>query len=193
MVAYDTFGGGSGSTSATTYTYTHTLGAISNGAVVAGFAVDASPDTMTLTCTFGGTTMTPLGLVHCNNATAGYLRVFGLATGSSTGAKTVTVTASAAPNDLNGGSLSFSGVNQGSPFGTIGTGASTGTAPLAATTGSSAGGIVAGFVVNGSTIASATSPSTSRFIDNFASVQAGGHSRRPRHRRPAARSVWDGR
>lgn len=175
-VAYDTSGGGSGSSSSTTYTYTHTLGAISNGAVLAGFAVDAATDTMTLTVTFGGTPMTSLGKVHCNNQTAGYVQVFGLATGAATGAQTVTVTASAAPADLNGGSLSFSGVNQVTPFAAAVTNFGNGAAPSAVTAGSTSGGMVAGFAANGSPITSATSPATSRFIDNFAAVDAGGHS-----------------
>lgn len=179
-VTFDVVGPGAtgqGSIGATTVTWTHTVtGGTTNTAILVGVAVDANPDTMTLTCTCAGTTMTPLALVHSDNAALGYIRVFGLA-GVATGANTILATATATPVDLNGGSLSFGGVSQTTPFGTPATNFGSSTTATAATAGSTSGNIVAGFICNGSNITSATSPSTSQFIENYnAGGQAAGKS-----------------
>jgi hypothetical protein len=176
-VAFDVAGGGSGTSSSTTYNWTHTVGGgVTNGAILVGVATDASADgALTTTVTIGGTTATSLGKIHCDNTTQGYLQVFGLATGSTTGSVAIATTVSGGtPTDINGGSLSFSGVNQTTPFintltsPAVNNGWGSGTTPSGTTPGATtSGNLVAGFCANGSAIASATSPSTSQFIDNF--------------------------
>lgn len=172
-VAFDAVGpssAGTGNGAASTLSWTHTIGAgVTNGYVLAGVAVtdanDALPSPTTVTC--GGTAMTSLGKVHSNNSNVGYIQVFGLATGASTGAKTIAVTvAGSVPNGIEGGSISFSGVNQTTPVGTPATAFGAGTPLTAATAGSTSGNLVAGFGTAGNGITSATAPSTSRYINN---------------------------
>lgn len=115
--------------------------------------------------------MTSLGKVHTNNTTVGYIQVFGIS-GVTAGSASLVATASSAPSDMNGGSLSFTGVSPGTPFGTV-SAASSGYsgAATATVTSSVSGNFVAGFMASGQGITSASSPATSRFIENF---QGGG-------------------
>ena len=170
MVAYDAVGpssAGVGVGAGTTLSWSHTVTG-SNIAVVAGVAVDGSPDTMTCTCTCNGSAMTSLAKVHSGGGanTIGYLQVFGIA-GVTAGSASLVATCSAAPADINGGSLSFSGVSPGTPFGTAATAGSTSGTASAATAGSTTGNMVAGFCVEGTGITSATAPATSRFLNNY--------------------------
>jgi len=151
-----------------TLSWTHTIGGgVSSGAVLAAVAVtDSTADSMTTTVTCGGTAMTSLGKIHCNNQTLGYIEVFGLATGGTTGAQTILATSSASSNGHEGGSLSFSGVSQSAPFATAVTAAGATTPATATSAGSISGNLLAAFAAAGSGITSATSPSTSRFLSN---------------------------
>lgn len=145
--------------------WSHTV-AGSDIAVLAGVAVDGSPDTMTCTATCNGSGMTSLGKVHAGGSTAGYLEVFGIS-GVTAGSASLVATASTTVTDINVCSLSFTGASPAVPFGTAGTASgNTGTA-TASTAGSTTGNFVAGFMATGTGITSATAPATSRVINNY--------------------------
>jgi hypothetical protein len=170
-VAYDAVGPGATGTGVqgpASLSWSHTVTG-SNIAVLAGVAVDGSPDTMTCTATCNGTSMTSLGKVHSGGSTAGYLEVFGIAAVTA-GSASLVATASSAPADLNGGSLSFTGVSPGTPFGTAASASGNSGTASAATAGSTSGNMVAGFAIEGTGITSATAPSTSRFIENYRGI-----------------------
>ena len=176
-LAYDATGTAATGTTGS-LTWTHTLVSGTNSAVLAAAALDASPDTgITLTATCGGVTMTPLGTVHANGGTVGFAAIFGLA-GVTSGAKTIVVTRSTGTgSNFNGGSMSFTGASQATPFGTPATATGSGTTTYTTATGPSlantSGNLIAGFDVSGNTLASATSPSTSRFLLGGAASNAG--------------------
>lgn len=181
-VAFDAVGPSSSgvqSSGSTTVSWTHTN--VGSGvALFVAIAVDASPDTMTVSCKLdpagANTTIPSLGSIrHSNDSTAGYLALFGLPNVSS-GAHTITGTASAAPSNMEGGSLSFTGADTTTPFSAIQSGASAGnsTTPSLTFTGSTFGNMVAGAVADGNVISSITS-GTSRWIMNGSGLAAAGH------------------
>jgi hypothetical protein len=139
---------------------------VSNRAILVACSLDAPADGgLTMSATCAGVTMTSLGIVHANSTTLGYLQVWGL-TGVGTGTLAIVVTVTGGtPDDLEGGSLSFSGAAR---FGTPATGVSSGTTGTATATlnTNTTGSLIAGFTAAGDSITSATSPSTSRFINN---------------------------
>lgn len=169
MVAFDAVGPGAtgtGSSGLTTLSWSHTVTG-SNCAVLVGVACDDAADSMTCTATCNTTNMPSIGKVHTNNTTVGYIQVFGLAPVTA-GSASIVVTATSAPTDLNGGSLSFTGVSPTVPFGTVSAASSGNSGAATATvTSSTTGNIVAGFMASGQAITSASSPATSRFIENF--------------------------
>ena len=158
---------GAGNAGPTTLGWTHTVGAgVTNGIILVGCSFDASSDSgVTMSATCATVTMTPVGaIVHSGGGTSGFLGVFSSAIGVATGANAIVVTASGTPEDLEGGSLSFSGVTGlGVPVPGTGTSGSTCTATVASNT---SGNIIAGFVGNGDTISTVSSPGTSEFIIN---------------------------
>ena len=162
-VAFDAVGpaGGGGATNSTgaALSWTHTCGGSATYLLV-GCTLDASPDgAFSMTATYNGVTMTSLGVLHANGATAGFLQVWQMAN-PPTGAHTVTVTpAGGTASGLNGGSLSFNGAGGLSATQTA-TG-STSTASLSFT-GSSAGNMVAMFLGDGNPPTSTAG--TSRFL-----------------------------
>jgi hypothetical protein len=143
-----------------TLSWTHTTGAITNGALlVACDVMDTAggDSSMTVTCTYNGVSMTQLlRETTTSGAGNGFLVVFGLAGNNivPSAGKTVTITtATLLPNDLAAGSLSFSGVDQNTPFGTpvAANSDSTYSVVIPSTT---AGNYCAGFVATGSAIGS---------------------------------------
>jgi hypothetical protein len=83
---------------------------------VVGVAVGAVTDTgITSTATYNSVSMISAGLVHSNNTTAGYVQLFYLVA-PATGANTVAVTVSTSVDAITAGSVSFTGVNQGTPL-----------------------------------------------------------------------------
>lgn len=149
-------------------TFAHTV-AGNNVLLLAGIAVDANPDgSLTCTCTYGGSAMTSLGVRHSGGSNVGFLQVFAIETVPGT-ANVVATVAGGTPATLSGGSIAFSGaaapvaVGHGTPASSDsgGVNATTSTCALASNT---SGNIIAGFTTSGTSIASATAPSTSRFI-----------------------------
>jgi hypothetical protein len=180
-VAFDSVGPSSaGATVAsnTVLTFSHTVvGA--NVVLLAGIAVDASSDSgMSCTCKYGGAAMTPVGsIVHSGGITAGFLAVFAIETPAQT-ANVVATVAGGTPAHISGGSIGISGA--AAPIAVaLGTPATantpTNTATSTATLGSNtSGNLLVGFTCSGTSIASATAPSTSRFIMSQAGTGAAG-------------------
>ncbi len=178
-VAFDAVGPNStGAQSGTSpLTWTHTLVSGSSTVVLAFVSADSANDAgMSIACTCGGVSMTPVATVHSNNGTVGFGTLFSL-TAVTSGAKTMVATVSGGSglDDVSGGSLSFTGVNQSTPLGTPVTGTSAGTSTPAtkALASNTNGNLIAGFAVAGSNFSSATAPSTSRWISPALGATAG--------------------
>jgi len=165
-VAFDAVGpssAGTGGITVTTLSWTHT--AVASGVtLLASCSLDNSPDTgITMTCKCDGVLMTSLGTKEGDSQTTGYLQAWSIS-GISSGAHTILVTASSAVNDLSAGSISFTGA---ASLGTPVTASGTSITASAAVTGTAAPSLVAGFALSGDTIASTTSPATSRYLENL--------------------------
>ena len=168
-LAYDATGPSpSGKTCAgcATLSWSHTVSG-ANTALLVGVAAGKNSDAALHTAaTYGGTPMTLLKTVHDDNKPDGYLDVFGLAgVPAGTASVTVTVTGGTAA-ELTGGSESFTGAAQSGTFGTAASAYGYTATPKITTGVGHAGDIVAGFAASGSSIRSATAPSTSRYIAN---------------------------
>lgn len=166
-VAFDAVGpssAGASSTGSATLSWTHTN--VASGVdVLAGVAVDSPADTgLTATCTIGGTSATSLGKVESGAQTTGYLQVW-RRTGVGSGAQTITVTVTGGtPGDMEGGSLSFTGVTAIGTVFTANPHIST-TTPSVSVTGVASTSMVAAFAGAGDSLSAATG--TSRFIKNL--------------------------
>ena len=102
-------------TSSTSWSHTCTG---TNRYVTVGVALGQNPDTRTVAVTYGGVAMTPIKLQRTDNATAGYIQLFGLVN-PATGPQTVAVTVTGGVvESLTCGSVSFNGVDQNNPLGT---------------------------------------------------------------------------
>lgn len=105
--------------------WTHTP-AGTPSAVVVGVAAgtNGSDATVVITVTYGGTSMTSLGIAHSNNSTSGFVQVFGLASPAA-GPQTVAVSGTGFPVgngcSLACGSVSYTGTGStnGSAFGAV--------------------------------------------------------------------------
>lgn len=154
-VAFDAVGpssAGASSSASTSLTWSHTCTG-SNRALLVGVAMGKGTDTgISTTATYNGVAMTSLGVIHTGGGTAGYVQLFGLANPAS-GANTVAITAAGGtPGTLAGGSVSGTGVDQTTPFGTPVTVASpgAGTSISASVTGTTSGNMVVSVVADGS-------------------------------------------
>jgi hypothetical protein len=160
--------------------WSQTVGSGSDRALLAEVSVGIGPpDTgCTVSVKDGTVAMTRLGSIHPDGQNAGILTVWGLPMPPS-GVNTITAKVSGCsagtPAELTGGSVSFAGVSQSAPFGAVTTADGTG-AVASVTTPSANNNIVAGFVANGSAIASVHSPATSLFIENKDNNTAAGNS-----------------
>lgn len=159
--------------------WTHTVSG-SDTALLVGVGMGYGDDNGCVTSvTDNGVPMTSLARVHADNKTAGYEQVFGLA-GVPDGSNAIVVKVTGCPwggkpQELTGGSESFSGVSQTAPFSTAVTAyGSSGTA--AVTVPSAAGNLVAGFTATGTKVNSASSPSVSRYIANQDTMTGAGNS-----------------
>jgi hypothetical protein len=115
-VAFDNVAHGSNSSATTSIpSFNLTIGSISNGAVVV--ALDFSVNTVSaVSVTIGGTSATLIGGTDSTtNGHAYRTMMFGLATASTTGAQAIVVSWTGAAN-ATAGAISFSGVNQSTPF-----------------------------------------------------------------------------
>lgn len=135
----------------------------------AGKGIDTG---VALTATYGGVSMTSLGLIHSNNSNAGFVQMWGLIA-PATGAQTVVVTNSGPTADLEGGSVSFNGVNQTTAWQNVATAFGNSTAPSVSIT-SSSGNMVIDGVANGQAITS--SGQTNRWLKNQNSTTAAGNA-----------------
>lgn len=183
-LAFDAVGPSSaGATSAasTTLTFAHVITGAST-VLIAGIAVDASSDgALACTATYNSVAMTSLKKWHSGGAaqSAGFLEVFGIIAAAGASHNVAATVTGGTPAHMSGGSLSFTGAGQttGAAFGTPVTGDSNGasvTTSTAAMASNTSGNIIAGFTSSGTSIASATSPSASRFILSQAGTGAAG-------------------
>ena len=129
--------------------WTHTISATgSNRLLTVAVAVGKDPDAgLSLTATYNGVAMTSAGLVHSNNRNTGFVQMFYLKAPAS-GAHTVQVTVSGGTADLEGGSVSFIGVDQATPVRNVTTTFGSGTAPTVAVS-SAPGDVVVDALVTG--------------------------------------------
>lgn len=174
-VAHTDFGSSTGS-------YTHTIGAgATNTALVVGVSYDPSgPDSHTdagksVSVTCDGVAMTELGtLVHSNGSNAGFVQMFGVA-GLATGAHTIAASVTGYQTDdfVIMGSVSFTGVDQTTPFGTPQTHSGSGSSFSVAVS-SATGDMVVDIACNGSGIDG--SMQTSRWLNNLNGNSAAGNA-----------------
>lgn len=177
-VVFDAAGGAKVAGKAT-LSWTQTVGTGANRALMAEVAVGASDNrACAVTVKDGTAALTETGVVADNNQHAGAITTWKLVNPAS-GVNTLTATVkscnSGTPNELTGGSESFTGVSQSAPTGTTVTAFGSGTkaavsAPVASN------GLNAGFVANGSPVTSATAPASSKFIENQDSNTGAGNS-----------------
>ncbi len=152
VVTFDAVGPGSGGasvTSGSSLTWDHTVTASgSNRLLTVGVVVGTSPDTgKTLAVTYNGVAMTPAGIVHSNNQTAGYGQLFYLIA-PATGTHPVQVTLTGGTASLEAGSLSFTGVDQTTPLRNVATSFGSNASPQVAVT-SATGNVVVDVLATG--------------------------------------------
>jgi hypothetical protein len=116
-VAFDAVGpSATGTNSGTSpLTWTHTLVSGASTVVLAFVTADSANDSsMSIACTCGGVSMSPVATVHSNSGTVGFGTLFQL-TAVTSGAKTITatVTGGSGLDAMSGGSISFTGVDRG--------------------------------------------------------------------------------
>ncbi len=184
-VAFDAVGpssagaGGAGPP-ASPITWSHTCTG-SNLVLFVGIAVgrpNATDANITIgAVTYNGVAMTlvPNSLVHSNNQTAGYAVLYYLvnpATGAHTVSVSFTDTLPSATDALELGSISFTGVDQNTPFTNLASSTGASTAPSVAVT-SASGNMVLDVVANGSGISS--SGKTNRWLKNVNTSSGGGN------------------
>jgi hypothetical protein len=116
-VQVDAVGPGATGTNGTSpLTWTHTASGTNRAVVVGVSQMDATFTANNVTATYDGTSMTLLGAVRSDNAVNGVALLFGLVN-PPTGAKTVSVQRNSGSFNFIGGSISFTGVDQNTPFG----------------------------------------------------------------------------
>jgi hypothetical protein len=140
-------------------------------------AVGAKPDSgCSLSVSDNGATMTRLTTVHDNNQPAGFHSVF-YRVAPPTGPNIISATVTGCiVSELTGGSIGFAGVSQTSPLGRAVTASGTGTRAAATVGGTRSGSVVVGFVSNGSSVDSASAPSTTRYTENGNDSTGAGNS-----------------
>jgi hypothetical protein len=181
-LAFDTLGPGSSgqnATAPTSVTWAHTCSGVQRVLIVFVAVGQGSGSDATKTIsgvTYAGVAMTQIGTPrHSNDQTAGYLACYGLIN-PATGANNVVVSFASAPSTAECGSLSFTGADQTTAWGTPVTGAGTGTTATVAVASNTNGNIIAYGVVNGAPVLSATSPATSRYLSSYDQSSAGGNT-----------------
>lgn len=170
-VAFDAVAHGSTSAAGTSIpNFTLTIGGgVTNGAVVVGVAfLNATPTSVAVT--IGGSSATNITNTNATNSNGTRTLLFGLATGASTGATTISVSWTGSASG-SAGALSFSGVNQGTPFTngtthTVITGAGGGTDSVTVT--STSGDMTLDFNMNDGPTAPTSPTQTSEISNNSA-------------------------
>lgn len=165
-------GGQANGPSVTTINWSHTCTG-SNLLLVVGVGVGSTNDaSVTTTVKYNNVSMTSAGKMHSNNGTNGYVELFYLVN-PTTGANTAVVTSNTSVTSLEGGSISFTGVDQTTPVSNATTAAGSGTTPTVNVS-SATGNMVVDAVVNGSPIAS--SSQTNRWLNNWSNSSAAGNA-----------------
>src|SRR3954454_4798674 len=172
-VALDAVGpssAGAGGLAVTSLTWTHTV-ATGPSAVVIGASVALTAGTFT--ATIAGTSTPQLAIQENGGGTgAGNTLMFGLPN-ISAGAKTVVVTPSAT-SDMEGGSVSYTGADTVSPFGTPVKNFASSNTPTVTVSGTAATSIV--FAVSGcGSSFTAINAGTTRYNNNLSSSSGGGN------------------
>lgn len=129
----------------------------------------------TMTATYNAVAMTSIGTKICagGNGVAQLWVLVAPATGAAHNV-VITKTVGGTPTTLVGGSMSFSGVNQTTPTGTLFTNSGTaGTSGSASVTGTTTGNQISAMVASGSGSTSVTT-GTSRWINNFSAATESG-------------------
>ena len=185
-VAFDAVQPGSSGKSGTSspQTWTHTV-STGPAAIVVGIAVGhaVGSDTQTLTVTCDGTGMSLLGSVVNDNqgsSSAGKTYLYGIASQSAAGhSMSVGVSGGPTLDSIVTGSVSYSGADTSSPFGTAVTNFGSSGAPAVTVTGTTSGNMVAGVASIGSD--TLTNPSTSRWIKNLNNNSSAGNAGQADH------------
>ena len=177
-VAYDATGpSSSGYTPSgiSSLSWNHTVSG-TNPALLAEVSVGGAGNVSgwTASATYDGVSMTLLKTVLIDNiATAGLVDVFGLLN-APTGTHTIAVTfTGGTATEMTDGSESFDNV---SSFGTAASAFGNSATASVATSGSTTGNIVAGFVGDGSGGGAASAPATNEFLSQIDTLTAGGNS-----------------
>jgi hypothetical protein len=176
VVAVDSVGPGAtgASVSGSTLSWNHTVTTTGSGMLLtAGVMIGKSPDTaIKVAVTYNGVPMTSAGLVHSNNRTDGYVQLFYLVA-PATGTHAVQVTLTGGTAAIEAGSVSFTGVNQTTPFRNLTTAFGTGTTPTV-TVASAPGNMVIDAMVTGCN-GTITSSQTLRWLKTVNCATAGGN------------------
>jgi hypothetical protein len=165
-------GGGATGGGVSGLSWTHTVSGTSTLLTVAVAVSAASDAGMTLAVTYNGVAMTSASKVHTNNSTTGFIQLFYLVSPAS-GANTVAVTLTGGTADMVGGSVSFTGVNQGTPVQNTATGFGNG-ASATVNVASAFGDMVVDAVANGSNITASTK--TNRWLFNLNGSNGAGNA-----------------
>jgi hypothetical protein len=177
-VAFDATGGGKHA-SATSLSWTQVVGSGTNRAIVADFTIGDNNDAGCAPVVKDGTTsMTEITAVHTDNQHAGVLTVWGLANPPS-GTNTINASVTGCSGtvlEVTGGSESFTGVNQTTPFAGHGVNYGSGATTSVTGTAASSSDLMGEFAANGSAVTSATSPVVSKFIENQDTSSGAGNS-----------------
>src|SRR5262249_11805372 len=144
----------------------------SNLLLTVGVTIGKSPDTGTsVAVTYNGVAMTSAGTAHSNNSTTGYAQLFYLrAPATGTHAVQVTLTGGAAAVD--GGTMSFTGVDQTTPVRNVTTNAGSGATP-SVTVASAVGNMVVDAMATGCP-GTITSTKTLRWLNQLDCATGGG-------------------
>ena len=174
-VLFDAVGpnsGGDACSSCISLNWTHiTSGA--NRLLTVGVAVSAADVSgMSLAVTYNSISMISAGKVNTNNGSAGFIQLFYLIA-PTTGSNTVSVTLSGGSADMEGGSVSFVGVDQLTPVRHINTAFGSSASPSVSVS-STPGNVVVDAVAAGDQISS--SGQTNRWLRNQNSAHGAGNA-----------------
>lgn len=167
VVAFDAAGGAKHSGSAA-LTWTQVVSG-SNRALLVDFTVGNNNDAgCTPVVKDGTTSMSEITAVHDDNQRSGALTVWGLVNPPA-GTNTITATVTGCTGttqEMTGGSESFTGVNQATPFGAHAINWGSSATSSVSNTASSSSDLMGEFVANGSATGTVVSPTVSKFIEN---------------------------
>jgi hypothetical protein len=185
-VQVDAVGPGATGTNGTSpLTWTHTASGTNRAVVVGVSQMDATFTANNVTATYDGTSMTLLGAVRSDNAVNGVALLFGLVN-PPTGAKTVSVQRNSGSFNFIGGSISFTGVDQNTPFGVAVQTANDDTHQPTIAISSDTNDMVVDIFVHGTDV-DGTTPSGLRWVRNVNSNTAAGNAAQSTY--PGAASV----